>query len=74
MSILKYFKRKGVEAVLPDAKGPLSNKVLSISITEANQEVLKKFQMRIRQKRVGMPWNMVTVMRQGSAVRSWGNI
>ena len=29
MSILKYFMRKGVEAVLPDPKGPLSNKVPS---------------------------------------------
>ena len=41
MSILKYFKRKGVEAMLPDPKGPLSNKVPSISIAEANKEVLK---------------------------------
>ena len=41
MSILKYFKRKGVEAALPDPKGPLSNKVPSISIAEANKEVLK---------------------------------
>ena len=41
MSILKYFKRKGVQTVLPDPKGPLSNKVPSISIAEANKEVLK---------------------------------
>ena len=41
MSILKYFKRKGGEATLPDPKGPLSNKIPSVSIAEANKEVLK---------------------------------
>ena len=41
MSILKYFKRKGGEAALPDPKGPLSNEVPSVSIAEANKEVLK---------------------------------
>ena len=40
MSILKYCKRK-VEAALPDSKGPLSNEVPSISIAEANKEVVK---------------------------------
>ena len=40
ISILKYCKRK-VEAALLDPKGPLSNEVPSISIAEANKEVVK---------------------------------
>jgi len=41
MSLYKYFKRVDVSASLPDLKGPLSNYIPTISIAEANKEVLK---------------------------------
>ena len=43
MSILKYFKWKHKDAVLPlpDPVGPLSKDVPTSSIIEANNEVLK---------------------------------
>ena len=68
---------------MPDPKGPLSNKVPSVSIAEVNKEVLKilnenqvkrvhtlRLHLSERPRLQGMQWNMVTVLPLGSTLYS----
>ena len=41
MCIFKHFKRVDISALLPGLKGPLSRHLPTLSIAEANKEVLK---------------------------------